>query len=214
MPDTDKIAQLLGALKEDEVYEAIDAIVASDPDQETVIEAIGACQRGMDIVGDEFESGNYFIGELMYAAQIMDIAIGKLNPLIAGSGDSDVRGTVVLGSVAGDIHDIGKNIFRSLTEASGFRVIDIGIDKQPEEFVAAVREHSPEIVGLSGVLTLSIESMRRTIEALRDAGLRDDVKVLIGGNAAGEEACIHTGADFWTKNAAAGVRKCKEYCGE
>ncbi|MDR3225143.1 MAG: cobalamin-dependent protein [Clostridiales Family XIII bacterium] len=214
MSDTGRITELLGDLKEQDVYDAIDGIIASHPAQEDILDTIGACQKGMDVVGEKFEEGVYFFGELMYAAQIMDTAIGKLKPLVVDVGGDDDRGVIILGSVAGDIHDIGKNIFRSLAEASGFNVIDIGIDKQPEAFVQAVNEHRPGIVGLSGVLTLSIESMRMTIAALADAGLRDDVKVLIGGNAASEEACIHTGADYWTKNAAAGVKKCKEYSGE
>ncbi|MDR0518936.1 MAG: cobalamin-dependent protein [Clostridiales Family XIII bacterium] len=214
MPDIDKISSLLGALNEQEVYDAIGEIISAQPTGETVLDTILACQKGMEIVGEEFEKGNYFIGELMYAAQIMDEAIGRLKPLLGTAGEGAESGIVVLGSVAGDIHDIGKSIFRSLLEASGFQVVDIGIDQQPEAFVSAIEKHRPHIVGLSGVLTLSIESMRKTVALIEEAGYRSDLKIIIGGSAASEEACFHSGADYWTKNAALGVKKCKEYRSE
>ena len=117
-----------------------------------------------------------------------------------------------LGTVAGDIHDIGKNIYKSLAEAAGFTVVDIGIDQPASAFVDAVKANSSAvIIGLSGVLTLSIASMKDTIDALVEGGVRDNVKVMIGGNAVSQEASDFVGADFWSKNAAAAVKKGLEY---
>ena len=125
-----------------------------------------------------------------------------------GEGATGSRGVIVLGTVEGDIHDIGKNIFKGMSEAAGFTVVDVGIDKPPAVFVDAVKANKPKIIGFSGVLTLSIDSMKRTIEALKAAGLRDGVKIIIGGNAVNAEACTFVGADSWTRNAAEAVKTC------
>jgi len=122
-------------------------------------------------------------------------------------------GTIVLGTVQGDIHNIGKNIFKAFSQAAGFEVIDLGVDVPPERFVDAVREHKPNIVGMSGLLTLAIESMKRTVEALKSAGLRDRVKVIIGGGRVDENAKRYVEADEWADQATIGVRKCKELIG-
>jgi methanogenic corrinoid protein MtbC1 len=167
----------------------------------------------MEIVGDHFESGTYFVGDLMYAAQILTNSLEKLKSLMDSSPGKATKGVIVLGTVAGDIHDIGKNIFKALSEAAGFSVVDIGIDQPASAFVEAVKANNPQIVGLSGVLTLSIASMKEIIEALSAEGLRDRVKVMIGGNAVSVEACEFVGADFWSKNAAASVKKGLEYIG-
>jgi methanogenic corrinoid protein MtbC1 len=161
----------------------------------------------MDIVGDKYESGEYFVGDLIFAGELLSDCIDTLKPLI-GSGGGASKGIIVLGTVEGDIHDIGKNIFKSMSEAAGFEVVDLGIDQKPEVFVDAVKNNSPKIVGLSGVLTLSIDSMKRTIDALAAAGLRDSLKITIGGNAASEDACTYVGADYWSKNAAEAVKTC------
>jgi methanogenic corrinoid protein MtbC1 len=113
--------------------------------------------------------------------------------------------------VEGDIHDIGKNIFKGMAEAAGFTVVDIGIDQSPQSFVKAVKANSPVIVGLSGILTISVDAMKRTIDTLKEAGLRDAVKIAIGGAAANPAACAYTGADAWSKNAADAVRVCTEW---
>jgi methanogenic corrinoid protein MtbC1 len=168
---------------------------------------VEACQQGMEIVGSKFESGEYFVGDLIFAGVLLTASIEILKPLL-GSGGSETKGTIVLGTVAGDIHDIGKNIFRGMAEAAGFKVVDIGIDQAPDIFVKAVKENSPQVVGLSGVLTLSIDSMKRTVETLKDAGFRDSVKIIIGGNAVNQEACAYVGADAWSKNAAEAVKTC------
>ena len=207
MIDTANLKQIVGELDEDEVNKILDQFIASNPNQDQARQVVEACQQGMEIVGSNFESGEYFVGDLIFAGELLTSSIEKLKPLL-GSAGSGNRGTVVLGTVEGDIHDIGKNIFKGMAEAAGFKVVDIGIDQKPEAFIRAVKENSPKIVGLSGVLTLSIDSMKRTIEALKEAGLRGGVKVTIGGNAVNEDACKYVGADAWSKNAAEAVKVC------
>ncbi|MDR2435614.1 MAG: cobalamin-dependent protein [Treponema sp.] len=207
MIDTAKLRQVVGELDEDSVNEMLDQFIASDPGGEDARQVVEACQQGMEIVGNNFEKGEYFVGDLIFAGELLTASIEKLKPLL-GAGGSGNRGVIVLGTVEGDIHDIGKNIFKGMAEAAGFRVVDIGIDQAPAAFVKAVRESESKIVGLSGVLTLSIESMKRTIDALKEAGLRDTLKIAIGGNAVNPDACAYAGADAWSKNAAEAVKVC------
>jgi methanogenic corrinoid protein MtbC1 len=207
MIDTVKLKQTVGELDEDLVNEMLDEFLASNPGEDEARKVVEACQQGMEIVGANFEKGEYFVGDLIFAGELLAAAIEKLKPLL-GTGGGGRRGVIVLGTVEGDIHDIGKNIFRGMAEAAGFRVVDIGIDQAPAAFVQAVRENSPGIVGLSGVLTLSIDSMKRTVDALKEAGLRNSVKITIGGNAVNPEACSYVGADAWNKNAAEAVKVC------
>ncbi|MDR0562873.1 MAG: cobalamin-dependent protein [Spirochaetaceae bacterium] len=207
MIDTAKLKQTVGELDEDSVHELLDQFIASKPSGDDARKVVEACQQGMEIVGANFEKGEYFVGDLIFAGELLTASIEKLKPLL-GSGGGGNRGVIVLGTVEGDIHDIGKNIFKGMAEAAGFKVVDIGIDQTPAAFVKAVRENKPKIVGLSGVLTLSIDSMKRTIEALKEAGLRDALKVAIGGNAVNPEACAYVGADGWSRNAAEAVKVC------
>ena len=211
MIDTAVLKQNLGDLDEDGVNAMLDEFIAENPGPEDTQLVVEACQQGMEIVGDNFESGTYFVGDLMYAAQILTSALESLKPLMSVDSKQSSKGTIVLGTVAGDIHDIGKNIYKALAEAAGFTVVDIGIDQPASAFVDAVRANSAEIIGLSGVLTLSIASMKETIDALVAGGVRDNVKVMIGGNAVSQEASDFVGADFWSKNAAAAVKKGLEY---
>ena len=207
MIDLAKLKQTVGDLEEDAANKMLDEFLASKPSGDDARKVVEACQQGMELVGDNFEKGVYFVGDLIFAGELLTSAINKLKPLL-GEGSTGNRGIIVLGTVEGDIHDIGKNIFKGMAEAAGFNVVDLGIDKSPIVFVDAVKANKPKIVGFSGVLTLSIDSMKRTIEALKDAGLRDDVKIIIGGNAVNPEACTYVGADSWTRNAAEAVKTC------
>jgi methylmalonyl-CoA mutase cobalamin-binding domain/chain len=207
MIDTAKLKQIVGALDEDSVNEMLDQFLSSNPSSDNTREVVEACQQGMEIVGANFEKGEYFVGDLIFAGELLTVSIEKLKPFL-GSDRGETRGVIVLGTVAGDIHDIGKNIFKGMAEAAGFKVVDIGIDQAPDAFVKAVKENNPKVVGLSGVLTLSIDSMKQTVETLKDTGLRDNVKVIIGGNAVNQEACAYVGADAWSKNAAEAVKTC------
>jgi methanogenic corrinoid protein MtbC1 len=207
MIDTAKLKQIVGELDEDQVHDLLDQFIATKPGAEDARKVVDACQQGMEIVGSNFEKGEYFVGDLIFAGELLTASIEKLKPFLGGGG-TGTKGTIVLGTVEGDIHDIGKNIFKGMAEAAGFTVVDIGIDQPPAAFVKAVQDNKPKVVGFSGVLTLSIDSMKRTVEALKEAGLRDGLKITIGGNAVNEEACIYTGADTWSKNAAEAVKTC------
>ena len=210
MADLQKLKQATGDLDEELVIELLEKFIAENPTQAQAQEVVAACQQGMEIVGDNFEKGEYFVGDLIFAGELLTTSIDMLKPLL-GDAQSESRGVIVLGTVEGDVHDIGKNIFGSMAEAAGFMVVDIGIDQPPEAFVKAAREHNPKIIGFSGVLTLAIDAMKRTIEELKAAGLLGSAKVIIGGNAVNEEACEYAGADAWSKNAAEAVKICGEW---
>ena len=201
------LAELLGDLDEEAVLEAIDGVVAANGDG---LAAVAELQKGMDKVGELFENGEYFVGDLIFAGEILTEAIGKLKPILS-AGTGDKMGAIVLGTVHGDLHDIGKNIFKNMVEIAGFEVYDLGIDQSPEAFVEKIKEVKPIIVGMSGVLTLALDSMKDTVEAIKAAGLRDSVKIIIGGNPVTKEACEQIGADAFTTNAAEGVKICKAW---
>lgn len=210
MLDFEALTKAVGELDEEEVLKQLEAFVAASPSEEEAQKAVTACQNGMAIVGDLFEKGEYFVGDLIFAGELLTNAINTLKPVIGGKKAATI-GKIVLGTVAGDLHDIGKNIFKSMAEAAGFEVYDLGIDQPPENFVEKVKEVKPEIVGMSGVLTLALESMKQTVDALKEAGVRDEVKVIIGGNPVTKEACEQIGADSFTTNAAEGVKICQSW---
>ena len=208
MLDLKGLTMAMGDLDEDQVMDQLKDFVATNPSEEEALEAVAACQGGMAIVGDLFEKGDYFVGDLIFAGELLTASIGILKPALGGGG-STVLGTIVLGTVHGDLHDIGKNIFKSMSEAAGFEVIDLGIDVAVEEFVAKAQEVKPQIIGMSGVLTLAIDSMKETVDALKTAGVTS--KIIIGGNPVTQESCAFVGADAFTTNAAEGVKICQNW---
>jgi methylmalonyl-CoA mutase cobalamin-binding domain/chain len=206
----EKVAQLIGDLEEEDVLEIIEDFVASSPSEEDSKKVLAACQKGMAIVGDRFEKGEYFVGDLIFAGELLTESIDLLKPVL-GSSRSEKVGKIVLATVRGDLHDIGKNIFKTMAEAAGFQVIDLGIDQSEEMIVEKIRDENPDILGMSGILTLSLKSMKDTVEALKSSGLRDSVKIIIGGNPVTKEASDDIGADAFTTNAAAGVKMCLDF---
>ncbi|MPW24283.1 cobalamin-binding protein [Alkalibaculum sp. M08DMB] len=210
MIDFKVLTQAVGELEEEKTMDILEEFVTSTPTQEEAQKAVVACQEGMALVGDLFEKGEYFVGDLIFAGELLTEAIDILKPLI-GSGNDKKAGTIVIATVHGDLHDIGKNIFKSMSEASGFEVYDLGIDQPVSAFVEKVKEVNPDIVGMSGVLTLALEAMKDTVDGLKSAGLRDNVKIIIGGNPVTKEASDRIGADAFTTNAAEGVKICQEW---
>lgn len=208
MLDLNALTQAVGDLDESAVVEMLEAFIASNPSGEEAYSVVGACQQGMAIVGDLFEKNEYFVGDLIFAGELLTKSIDILKPVLGGDNAKKI-GAIVVGTVAGDLHDIGKNIFASMVEAAGFEVYDLGIDVPPSAFVEKVKEVKPQIVGMSGVLTLALDSMKATVEALKEAGVRDDIKIIIGGNPVTEDACKQIGADAFTTNAAEGVKQCQ-----
>lgn len=210
MIDLHDLTQSVGELDEEKVLEILNNFMSTNPSSEDAQEAVSACQKGMVIVGERFETGEYFVGDLIFAGEVLTNAIEILKPILSEAGGISAN-SIVIGTVAGDLHDIGKNIFKSMAEAAGFKIHDIGIDQAADAFVEKVKEVKPKIVGMSGVLTLSLESMKNTVDALAKEGLRDSVKIIIGGNPVTKEACIQIGADAFTTNAADGINICREW---
>ncbi len=162
----------------------------------------------MDIVGERFSCHEYFIPEMLIAARAMQAGIGILEPLLAAQGGRP-RGKVVIGTVQGDLHDIGKNLVGLMLQGGGFEVVDLGADVRPERFVDAVRASRPHFVMLSALLTTTMPAMRETIEALRAAGVRGAVKVAVGGAPVTQRFCDEIRADFYAANATEAVIKAK-----
>jgi dimethylamine corrinoid protein len=204
------LTKALVELDEDQFHKLITAILEQSPSAEKIDHTFQAIQTGMEEVGKKFQSGEYFLAEMLFAADLINQIMPKISPYLESSGQKKL-GKIIIGTAKGDIHDIGKNLVALLLTAMRFHVIDLGIDVPPERFVDAIREYQPDIVGLSGLLTLSIDPMRNTVEAIREAGLRDKVKIIVGGNPITHEIHLRVGSDAWTNNAAEGVAQCRAW---
>lgn len=167
---------------------------------------------GMDHVGVEFKAGNMFVPEVLRSAKAMQESMDIIRPLLAES-DAESAGKVLLGTVKGDLHDIGKNLVGMMCEGAGFEVVDLGKDIEPEAFVEAVKEHKPSILGMSALLTTTMRAMERTIKALEEAGVRDTVKVMIGGAPVTQDFADQIGADGYAANAASASEMAKQFAG-
>lgn len=165
---------------------------------------------GMDHVGVEFKAGNMFVPEVLRSAKAMQAAMDIIRPMLADTG-ADTSGKVLLGTVKGDLHDIGKNLVGMMCEGAGFEIVDLGKDVEPETFVDAVKEHKPQILGMSALLTTTMRSMETTIKALEEAGVRDTVKIMIGGAPVTEDFANKIGADGYAANAAAASEIAKRF---
>ncbi len=163
---------------------------------------------GMDVVGQRFKAGDMFIPEVLLCARCMHAAMDILEPLLA-EGEATAAGSVVIGTVEGDLHDIGKNLVSMMLQGTGFKVIDIGTNIKPQDFVAAVAQHRPDILGMSALLTTTMPKMQATIEALKADGIREQVKVMIGGAPVTQDYADKIGADAYGDNAAAATEKAK-----
>ena len=180
---------------------------------EEPLNILEACRKGMGIVGKRFADKEYFLPELIYSGEILRGITEIVKPKLTGVAQTKRLGKIVLGTVAGDIHDIGKNIVAFMLDANGFEVHDLGIDVPLQEFVENIEEVKPEIVGLSGFLTLAFDSMKETVEAIKAAGLRDKVKIMIGGGQVDEEVRKYSGADAYGLDAVAAVSLAKKWAG-
>lgn len=186
---------------------AREAVAKGVPPQEIILKAVSSA---MEEVGEKFEASEYFLSELIVAGEIGKEITRMLQPYLK---DTDIKkvGKVVIGTVKGDLHDIGKNIFGMMLEAAGFEVIDLGNDVPPEAFVDAVAKNKPDILGMSALLTVTMIEMENVINALKKAGLRDKVKVIVGGAPLTEEYARNVGADAYGKDAVVGVEICKKW---
>ena len=205
--------EIISAFEVLKVGEIRDIVVRAIDSGEDARAILTACQQGMELIGSKFETGEYYLAELIMSAKMFERATEVLSPVLAENAFESQRslGTILLGTPKGDIHDLGKNIFHIMATAAGFTVIDLGVDVPVEKFVAKVREESPNIVGLSGLLTTTFPSMKEVVDALIRSDLRGGVKVIIGGGATGKEAQRYVGADAQTLDANEGVRICKRF---
>jgi 5-methyltetrahydrofolate--homocysteine methyltransferase len=207
---TEDLVSTLADLKEEHAMKIVKDRLSAGEDPLAIL---GDARKGMEIVGQRFASSEYFIPDLVYSGEILKSVTELVKPKLTGAAESKKLGKIVFGTVAGDIHDIGKDIVVFMLDVNGFEVHDLGVDVPTQKFVDKIEETGAPIVGLSGFLTLAFDSMKQTIEAMQAAGLRDKVKVMIGGGQITEEVTKYTGADAYGKDAMAGVTLAKKWAG-
>ncbi|MFR6272975.1 cobalamin B12-binding domain-containing protein [Blautia sp.] len=208
MVDFEALTQAMGDLDEDTVNEMLNEVMAEGGADAP--KAMEACQKGMDIVGKLFEDGEYFVGDLIYAGELMTGAVEILKDALISGESAGIKTKIILCTVKDDLHDIGKNIVKAMLEAGGFEVLDLGIDVPADRIVETAKENNIKIVALSGVLTLALDSMKATVDAFKAVGM-EDVKIIVGGAPVNESACTLTGADEWAHSPQKTVQVCKAW---
>jgi len=202
------LVNALADLKEEEALKIVkDRLNAG----EEPLKILEDARKGMEIVGKRFADSEYFIPDLVYSGEILKAVTELVKPKMTQAMESKKLGKIVFGTVAGDIHDIGKDIVVFMLDVNGFEVIDLGVDVPVQKFIDKIKETGAPIVGLSGFLTLAFDSMKDTVEAIKKAGLRDKVKIMIGGGQMSEEIKKYTDADAFGKDAMAGVTLAKKW---
>jgi methanogenic corrinoid protein MtbC1 len=208
---SDKLVDAIADMKEPEALQIANEMLDTGEDPLKVLEL---CRKAMELVGKRFEDGTYFLPELMLAGDMLEQIAKLAKPKMTKEAESvSTLGTVLIGTVDGDIHDIGKDIVTFMLDVNAFKVHDLGVDIAPQKFVDAIKEVNPEVVALSGLLTLAFDSMKKTVEAITEAGLRDKVKIMIGGGAIDDEVRKYTGADAYGADAMAAVSLAKKWTG-
>ena len=207
----EELVTAIAELNEEEAMSLVHAMLDAGEDPQVILNATSEAMR---IIGSRFDEREYFLPELIIAGDLMKQIAELVKPRLATrAATTKPLGKIVLGTVAGDIHDIGKDVVGFMLDANGFEVHDLGVDVPTATFVAKIREVQPEIVGLSGFLTLAFEQMKLTVEAIKEAGLRDQVKIMIGGAIMDSEAAQYVGADAYGANATAAVKIAKSWTG-
>ena len=211
------MSELLGKMAESLIAGKIDEVVnltkeALDGGAQPADILDQGLLAGMDVVGQRFKAEEMFIPEVLRCAKCMHGAMEILRPLLAETGAESI-GTLIIGTVKGDLHDIGKNLVGMMFEGAGFNVVDLGIDKEPQVFVDAIKEHDAKLVGMSALLTTTMPKMGETINAIQEAGIRDQIKILVGGAPITAAFAEEIGADGYASNAASAVEKGKELIG-
>jgi trimethylamine corrinoid protein len=206
----EKLINFMADMKEEETLALVKDLLK---DGANPLDILDDARSAMELVGKRFEAGEYFIPDLMMAGEILKGISDIVKPLIEQGSASVKKGKVLIGTVAGDIHDIGKDIVTFMLDVSGYDVLDVGIDVPVQVFVEKAREFNPQVIGLSGFLTLAFDSMKKTVEALEEAGLRNSVKIMIGGGQMDDEVCKYARADAYGKDAIAAVNLCRQWIG-
>jgi 5-methyltetrahydrofolate--homocysteine methyltransferase len=204
------LVKTLADLKEEEALKIVEDRLKA---REDPLKILDDARRALEIVGKRFSNCEYFIPDLVYSGEILKKITDMVKPKITKGREAKRLGKVVVGTVAGDIHDIGKDIVVFMLDVNGFEVFDLGIDVPAQKFVDKIKETGSKVVGLSGFLTLAFQSMKDTVEAIKKAGLRDNVKIMIGGGQIDEQVKGFTGADAYGKDAMEGVKLAKGWIG-
>ena len=205
-----EIIKFVSELNEEKVLKLVEVEIKKETDPLIIFEWM---QLGMKEVGRLYETSEYFIGDLIMSGIIFQQVIDIVNKEADINVELKERslGTILLGTVKGDVHDIGKNIFSGLAQSAGFKVYDLGVDVSSEKFVELTKEIQPDIIGLSGILSIVIDNMKEVIDLLKKENLRDQVKIITGGNAISKEVCDYIGADNVSSDAVKGVEVCKRW---
>ena len=206
----DDLVTLIAELKQKEAIQVTEQRLKSGEDP---LKILDDGKKAMQIVGRRFSEGTYFIPDLVFSGKILAQIAELVKPGLAPAPHARKLGKIVLGTVAGDLHDIGKNLVTFMLDVNGFAVYDLGIDVQPQIFVDKIREVQPQVVGLSGFLTSVYQAMKDTVDAITAAGLRNDVKIMIGGGVMDEEVRKFAGADAYGQDAMAAVNLAKDWIG-
>jgi methanogenic corrinoid protein MtbC1 len=203
-----QLVEAIADMREEEALKLVSEMVESGSEPMAILDAT---REAMDLVGQRYNAGTYYLPELVLAGEMMNQIMELVKPKLAGVQEVKRHGKVVIGTVEGDIHDIGKDIVAFMLDANGFEVLDLGVDVPPQKFVDAIQNFQPQVVGLSGFLTLAFDAMKDTVAAIKSAGLRDKVKIMIGGGQVNEEINEYAGADGYGKDAMAGVSLAKKW---
>ena len=204
----DNLIKAIVEMKEQDVIQITGDLITVGYDP---LEILNMGTSAMEIIGERFESGEYFLPHLIMAGEMLKQMSEILKPLIQGDVTKEFLGKVLIGTVAGDVHDIGKDIVAFLLDVNGFEVKDIGVDVPIENFIESIKVFKPQVLALSGLLTVANESMKRTIAAITEAGLRSNIKIMIGGAQASDKIAEYTGADAYGKDAFEGVTLTKKW---
>jgi methanogenic corrinoid protein MtbC1 len=205
-----KLVNAIADMKEEEALKLVREMVEGGSDPMEILEA---ARQAMDIVGQRYEKGTYFLPELMLAGEMLTQITDIVKPELAKMPEVKRHGKVLIGTVEGDIHDIGKNIVSFMLDVNGFEVLDLGVEVSAPKFVEAIRNFQPQVVGLSGFLTLAFDAMKGTVAAIESAGLRDGVKIMIGGGQVDEKIQEYAGADAYGRDAMAAVKLAQKWVG-
>ena len=212
MTEGNRLATALAHCQEDEVNRLVQEQLDAGA---SAVDVVALCNEGMAELGNRFAAEECFIPELMVGGMIMKKVMGRLGTALEDvASDTEATGTAVIGAARHDIHDIGKDIVVMMLRGVGFDVVDLGVDVPPERFVEAVREHNAQVVGISVLLTTCFKSIGETVQAIKDAGLRDNVAVMVGGAAASQLLAENTGCDFYGKTAVDGMKYAVETVGK
>ena len=205
-----KLIEAIADMREDEALKLVEEMVEGGSEPMAILDAV---REAMDFVGQRYEEGTYFLPELVLAGEMMNQIAKMVKSGLAQASPVERRGKVLIGTVAGDIHDIGKDIVTFMLDVNGFEVLDLGVDVPVQKFVETVRDFQPQVIGLSGFLTLAFDAMKETVEAIKAAGLRDKVKIMIGGGQMDEQVKVYTDADAYGKDAMMAVKLTKDWIG-